>query len=476
MRAILLAALAAPIAAADAAADPIVLESYGAPRPADADRLLAPVMSELARAGFPAISDVEQRIDARLSRPAGSLDDARAADAVRSIEVGYKKFRAGEFNAAMADLDRGLKALRTAPGAVAGKSDRRDAVMRGLLGVALSQRRLGHQTEATAAMAELIRSFPDREISYKDYGPEPREFFQKVKGELAREGNGAIAVDVDDDRAVVYVNERFIGVGDQTASDLSPGRYRVLVQQGEQLGRVHEVEVEAGRTATVNVSWPLDSTLGAGAALVFPDEAARADNEARHAVRVARALGAQSVVVLGIRDNRGRRSVVGAVYSADSTRPIRSGAVAVEPVVPEAERLAALARLLAGDEAAADLVAPLAESPRSTPAEDDRAGGGDGGRPFRVWKWVALGGGVAAIAGGVTLIAIHDPPSDDDSRDASSRETRVPGIVTAAAGAALTGLGIYLFVRDGRDRRDESSAAIVPLDSGGAAFVLSGSF
>ena len=474
MRAILLAALAAPIAVADAAAEPIVLESYGAPRPEDADRLLAPVMSELARAGFPAIAEVEREIDARLSRPAGSLDDARAADAVRSIEAGYKKFLAGDFAGAVADLERGLTPLRAAPGAVAGKDDRRSAVMRGLLGVALSQRRLGHQTEATSAMAELIRSFPGREISYKDYGPEPREFFQKVKGELAREGNGAIAVDVDDDRAVVYVNERFVGVGDQTAPDLPPGRYRVLVQQGDQLGRVHEVEVEAGRTATVNVSWPLDSALGAGAALVFPDEGARADNEARHSVRVARALGAQSVVVLGIRDNRGRRSVVGAVYSADSTRPLRSGAVAVEPVVPEAERLAALARLLAGDEAAAGLVAPLAESPRSTPEADDRDGGG-GGRPFRVWKWVALGGGVAAVAGGVTLIAIHHEP-EEGSRDASSRETRVPGIVAAAAGAALTGLGVYLFVRDARDRREESSAAIVPLDSGGAAFVLSGSF
>jgi hypothetical protein len=79
------------------------------------------------------------------------------------------------------------------------------------------------------------------------------------------------------------------------------------------------------------------------------------------------------------------------------------------------------------------------------------------------------------VAGGVTLVAIHHEP-EEGSRDATSRETRVPGIITAAAGAALTGLGVYLFVRDARDRREERSAAIVPLDSGGAAFVLSGSF
>ncbi|HEU5056015.1 MAG TPA: hypothetical protein VFU21_05800 [Kofleriaceae bacterium] len=475
MRAVPLAAAALLLAAADAAADPIVLESYGGPRPEDADRLLAPVMAELGRAGFPTLPEVERRIAGRLSRSAGSLDDARAAEAIRAIEAGYKKFLAGEFAAAVGEIERGLAPLRSAPGAVAGKNDRRDAVMRGLLGLALSQRRLGRQTEATAAMAELIRSFPDREISYKDYGPEPRDFFQKVQGEMAREGKGELAVDVDDDRTVVFVNERYAGVGDVTIKDLHAGRYRVFVQQGDELGRVHEVDVEAGRAAAVSVSWQLDAVLRPGAALVFADESARAAEEARHAVRIARSLGAGSVVVLGIRDNRGRRSVVGAFYPADSTRPLRSGAVAVEPVVPAAERLEALARLLAGDEAAADLVAPLAESPRAAPGQDDRDGDDPGGRPFRRWKWVALGGGLAALGAGVTLIAIHQTP-DDGTRDRSSRETRVPGIVTAAAGAALTGLGVYFFVRDARDRRDERSAAIVPLDSGGAAFVFSGSF
>ncbi len=473
MRIILFLIALTSLAQADAAAEPIVLESYAGSRPDDADRLLAPVIAELGKAGFPARADVERLIEAHLSRAAATLDDARAGEAVRSIEAGYKKFVAGDFDAAIADIQRGLEALRLAPGAVAGKNERRAAVMRGLLGLALSHRRLGHQSEATSAMAELVRSFPDREVSYKDYGPEARDFFQKVHGELAREGQGSLAVDVDDDRTVVFINERYAGVGDVTVKDLLAGRYRVFLQQGEQLGRVHEVEIEPGRAASVNVSWQLDAALRAGAALVFADEAGRQEAEARQAVRVARAVGAPSVVVLGIRDNRGRRSVVGAVYSADSTRPLRSGAVAVEPVVPAPERLEALARLLAGDEAAAGLVAPLVESRAS--GEDDRGSTGSGARPFRVWKWVALGGGVAAIATGVTLIAIDDPADGGDTRDPSSRETKMPGIITAAAGAALSGVGVYLLIRDARDRRGERAAALVPV-RGGAAFVLSGSF
>lgn len=470
VRVILVAVAVTSLAQARASAEPIVLESYAGARPDDADKLLAPVVAELGKAGFPARGDVERMIETHLSRAAPPLDDARAGDAVRAIEAGYKKFVAGEFDGAITDIQRGLDALRAAPGAVAGKNERRAAVMRGLLGLALSHRRLGHQSEATTAMAELVRSFPDREVSYKDYGPEPRDFFQKVQGELAREGQGSLAVDVDDDRTVVFINERYAGVGDVTVKDLYAGRYRVFLQQGEQIGRVHEVEVEPGRTASMNVSWQLDAALRAGAALVFADEAARQDGEARQAVRIARAVGAPTVVVLGIRDNRGRRSVVGAVYSADSSRPLRSGAVAVEPVVPEPERLEALARLLAGDEAAADLVAPLAETHPT--GEDDRATAGE--RPFRVWKWVALGGGVAALATGITLIAIDDP-ADEGSRDPTSRETKLPGIISAAAGAALSGVGVYLFIRDARDRRGVREAALVPVQ-GGAAFVLSGSF
>jgi hypothetical protein len=461
-----LGAVSAPVMA-----EPIVLESYGGPRPAGADKLLAPVISELGQSGFPARSEIARRIEERLSRSLAPLDEAGAAVAVRSIEAGYKRFVAGDFDGAVGDLEKGVAALAAAPGAVAGKADRRDALMRGLLGLALSQRRLGRQTEATAAMAELIRSFPDREISYKEYGPEPRDFFQKVERDLGRDGRGALTVDVDDDKAVVFINERYAGVGDVSVVDLLPGRYRIFLQQGDQPGRIHEVEVEPGRTAALTVSWQLDAVLRPGAALVFPDEEARGQWEARHAVRIARALGAPSVVVLGIRDNRGRRSVVGAVYSTESTRPLRSGAVAIEPVVPASERLEALARLLAGDEAAADLVAPLGEP---GPGGDGGAiDGGGGSRPVRVWKWVALGGGLAAIAGGVTLIAIHQGPVDGER--VIERNSRVPGIITASAGAALTGLGVFLFLKDSRDRRRERSAAIVPLD-GGAALVLGGSF
>ena len=484
-------ALPGALTAAHAAppGDPIIVEARVGEAPPDGARLLAPVLAELSRSGFAGPGAVAGRVDRSLSRPARHLGDEQAAEAIRAIEGGYKQFMAGKFDAAVQEIERGLAPLRAAPAALIGNTERRDAVMRGLIGLALAHKRRGREVQASEAMKELVRSFPDREVSNKSYGPEPREFFEAIRRDLGGDGKGTIAVDLDDDRTVVFVNERYAGAGDVKVADLYPGTYRLFLQQGNQLGRIHEVVVEPGATATVNLSWQLDAMLrtDGGAALQFDDEAARRDLEARFAVRLARALGAPSVVVLGIRENRGRRSVVGAFYAADSTRPLRSGAVAVEPVAPGRDRLEALARLLAGDDAAAALVAPLADEPiapagagvEAAPADRDA-----GARPLRTWKWVTLGAGVAAMAAGGALVALHEPAPalrPGNARSEGRRDTRTAGIVTGSAGVALTAVGVYFFVRDRRDARAEEErgpdrAALVPLDGGGAALVVGGRF
>jgi hypothetical protein len=456
--------------------DPIVIESRVGARPADADALLRPVLAELSRSGFAGPPAVAARIDQVLSRASRALGDDEAAAAIAAIEAGYKQFVAGKFDAAIQEIERGLSVLHAAPAAVIGQSGRRDIVMRGLIGLALANKRRGRAAQAQAAMKELVRSFPDREVSYKTYGPEPREFFDAVRQDLGADGKGSIAIDLDDDRTAVFLNERYVGGGDVKVADLYPGAYRVLLQQGNRTGRVHEVLVEPGATAAVSLSWQLDAALetAGGAGLVFDNEAARRELEARFAVRLARALGAPSVVVVGIRENRGSRSVVGAFHAAESTRPLRSGAIAVEPVVPGPERFEALARLLAGDDAAAALVVPLSDEvvrPAALPAEVE------GPRPFRMWKWVTLTAGLAGMAAGATLIAVHEPEKPVvDERDDFRRNTLVPGIVTAAAGAAVTGVGIYFFARDRRDRAaGVERAAVVPIE-GGAVLVVAGRF
>jgi hypothetical protein len=356
---------------------------------------------------------------------------------------------------------------------VAGNNRRRDAVMRALIGLALSHKRLGNGREATGAMAELVRGFPDREISYKDYGPEPRDLYAKVVRDLAADGLGSLTVEIDDPRTVVFLDDRYVGVGTVTVADLYPGKYRVYLQQGGRPGRVHEVDVEAGGPTAVSLSWSLDAALRteAGvAALEFADAAERRDHEARLAVRIGRALGAPSVALIGFRDVGGQRQVIGQVFYVDTRKEVRSATVSLDPVKPRADQLRALGRYLAGDESAARLVEPLAGEEVSGELWRPAAGGG---RRFGAWKWITLTAGVAGLATGGVLLALDEDELASGDRNAAVRNTAPAGVATLAVGAALTGLAIYMLATD--ERPPARAVAVTPLD-GGALIGYGGTF
>lgn len=179
------------------------------------------------------------------------------------------------------------------------------------------------------------------------------------------------------------------------------------------------------------------------------------------------------VVVLGIRDLDGRRSVVGTVYSASSTTP-KGAFVTTEPTLPSAETLGALGRYLGGDDSAAELISTLGQV--GDVVEIPREAGPAGGGGSNALGWVTVGAGVAALAAGGALIAVHEDEFDDQGNlNAEARETRVPGIITASAGAVVAGVGIYLLVR-GSNESEPSSAIHVAPTAGGLAVGLSGRF
>jgi hypothetical protein len=476
------AALALVVAArpAPALAEPPVIESHVGPRPVDADALLGPVAAELAASGFDGARATARQVEARLSTPGLSATDAELDDAIRRIDAGYKRVTAGDFESAIGELDAGLGVLRRATASVAGNDRRRDAVMRALIGLALSNKRLGRQEAAGAAMAELIRSFPDREISYRDYGPEPRNLYNAVLPALrGDDGLGSLTVEVDDPETVVFLNERYVGVGTVTVGELYAGTYRVYVQQGSRRGRVHPVKVEGGGPTTLSVSWRFDAALHTEqgvASLVFDDGAAQHGDEARLAVRIGRALDATSVAVIGFRDAGGQRQVVGQVYYVDTRKEARSASVSLDPVRPNRERLRALGRYLAGDESARALVHPLEVDAAGPMASS--SGDGGGGWRFGGWKWATATVGIAALATGVTLIVIDEPELlPDGKRNTAVRNTRPAGIGVAAAGAALTGLALYMFVHDHRagDEPRERELTVAPT-TGGALVGVAGRF
>ena len=315
----------------------VVFEVYGGSRPADATTLLAPVLEELRALGYAADpTALETRIEAGVSRTGDVLASAAFVEAIELVSRGYESWINGDFQTAVRDLTAGLAMFREKPATIAMRPKHRDSVFKALVGLSLAHARLGHSEEATTAMAELLRSFPDMEISRTEYGPEPREMYRKVKAELDERGRGTLRIVPDDDTVLVFVNERYAGTGEQAIEDLYPGRYRVFTRRGKTPGRVHSVEIAPGSEHTVSVAWGRDSCLRSQSDYLgfeLENEAARNANEAEYATTLASAMNASGVVTLGIRDYRGRRSIVGTVYNLDTGKPVRSGSTAERPAL-----------------------------------------------------------------------------------------------------------------------------------------------
>lgn len=463
----------------------IVLESYAGERPRDADELLTPLFRELATKGFLAGNDVAQLIEAKVSRAGDPLDPAQLAEATRLIDHGYGSFLKGQFEVATTELGRALEMLRSRPATLSKNQPLRDQALRAHLGLALAHQRLGHAEDATAVMAEFARSFPDREISRAQYGPEPAELAKKVRAELDQRGRGALKIKVDDATAVIFLNERYLGVGEASVLDLYAGKYRIYVQRGTSAGRVHEVDVVPGSEQTVKISWALDAALKTApfTGLSFEGEAAR--DEAALASNLALALDAPRVVVISIREFDKRRSLWGAVLDPASGKSSRSGALALEPVKPGPDKIRELGRYLTGGEASPDIIIEpnfdTGPEPKADPKVIDKfrpGSGSDGGsvsRPFKVLKWVTLIVGVGALGAGAYLIAIDGKSSCDAPGCADEYDTAVPGYVSAGAGAALIGAGIVFFIKDSGAKKRESQVSFAPA-RGGMVFTFGRTF
>jgi hypothetical protein len=117
--------------------------------------------------------------------------------------------------------------------------------------------------------------------------------------------------------------------------------------------------VRPGSETSLAIRWALDGALRTDrfVGFEFEDETAREKHEAINAVEVARAANASTIAVVGIREQNGRRAVVGTVLSMETGKSVRSAAISVEPIPPSAEKIRALGRFLAGDEEAAKLFA-----------------------------------------------------------------------------------------------------------------------
>ena len=414
----------------------LVLESYVGQRPANADAVLAPLLDELEQRGFAARpASVLELVGGGAPRP-GVLDkDTTAAEITQPAESGYEAYTRGRFAEAEAALKLAIERIHRNPALLVLDTNNLDATFKILVALALSQARRGDTSGSVATMIELIRTFRSQPITRVDYGPDAEQFYRAVARQAQALGRGELSISVANEQAVIFVDGQIRGLGKAALSDLIPGVYRVFVQVPATAGRQYEVEVAAGRHASLRIDWELDSSLwltDSWVGFVFATEAERA-RQAGFAGTLARRWGGGALLaVVGMIQLSGKPAIRGQLYDATG-RVVRGAAVVLDGADPP--RLRALARFLS-DGVPGDGVRVFRDD---GPAAGDGAGGPGTGR---LAPRLLVGAGAAALVAGGVLYAIDQDPGGPGP---VYRNTAPAGIAVGAVGLAAVSVGLWLW-------------------------------
>nr|MBA3451850.1 hypothetical protein [Deltaproteobacteria bacterium] len=412
---------------------------------------------------------VGRTFEAQVSRPAISAQGL-PADFAEQIEAGHRAWIAGTFDQAVSVLGPLVDAAHANSGAFAKNPGVRDRLQKAMVALALSQQRRGDPSAARETFHELVRSYPDAQVTKGTYGPEAAQLFDATRKELAAAPRGRLLVKLANESAEVFINERLERKG-TTVKELMPGEYRVIVQLGDRQSRTHIVAIKAKQEATLTVDLAFDETVHSSpqwTGFQFATAEDRERAEATYAALLAKTVGGAGVVVIGFDQVRGRPAIVGSLVSLVNGREIRRASLALEPS-PSEDRLRSLAKFLAGEVATADIDVELAGEPGTFApigsSRVDEPSGRWGG-----WMWIT---GIAAIGGlgaGSVLLALDGncKGGSTDPRCPDLYSTAAPGWVSLGAGAVLAGATIYLFVTRSKSK-PASAAYVLPTGDGAMA-------
>jgi hypothetical protein len=442
-------------AAAGARADTaILLESHAEAPPEDAAHYVQYLVTSMGKDAPLHGARLRERIESQISATPGPPE--KREDLHAQAKKGREQFIDGSFKKAIATLEQARGAMLERPALLATNQPLRDSLYMALLYLAHAYLRSSEGEKATERIGEVIRSFPDKELSLAKYGPELVKFYRKVRREMRRQTRGSLEVKTTPSGCMVFVNERYVGLSPIKVDRLYPGRYRVYAQQGQARGRVHTQNV-TGDGQQLQIDFDLDQALTTEPFIGFryADAATMTKKEVEHAAAVARALEAATVFVVGFRQHEGRRTLMGTVVTAATGRVVRSGMIALEPAAPSLSTLGALGSfLLAGKGGSGVIVRSDGGIMTHGAGPGDPGTSSDEGPGFfsaRVWKWVTLGVGVGALGAGITLLALDGKGTCETDRCPDAYNTMTPGIIVTAVGGAAAVTSVVLFILDARN-------------------------
>lgn len=369
------------------------------------------------------------------------------------VEDGRRLFIEGEFEAAITQLESARSMLFDSAVLMVSDQGLRDTLHKALLYLAHAYLRTKQTQRADERIAEVLRSFPGRDISLARYGPELLNYAKEVRNKLEKKKKGSLAISVHPKGCLVFINERFVGLGPTKVVNLYPGEYRIYIQRPQQQGRVHKVVI-VGDQKHVFIDFELDLALHTApfVGLLYSDWRTLKRLEKKHATALAKALDSPAAVVIGVRRVQGRRVLQGTVVSTATKKIIRSGLVTLEPTEPRIRTIKALGQfLVSGTEGQGVIVQRHHDSKESSREHDlmlHNAKHPSGQRFFssRIFKWVFAGVATVSLCSGIVLLAIDGDGTCDAPSGVLCPErykTNVPGTaLTITGGLALGAAGI----------------------------------
>ena len=390
----------------------LALESNAGPRDKATASALRPLFEELARRGYRSgYAQVGKPFEAAVSRPS-RLGAGLPADFVARVNQAYQLWLGGDFKGGLAALRPLVQQAHANAADLVGNPAITAALLKAHVGLAMCHHRLGDDTAAWAAMAEVVRGF-DAEVTKGQFGSEAFTLYQQVKKEARAAAPGSLTIHVMDQASVVYLNERFAKAGNVTRTDLIPGRYRVMAQLGPDFGRVYEVEIKAGASAELRLNPTVERTYVTGpewTGLGFRDRVEREQYEVEFAAELGAAANEIGVVLVGTDQRKSRQIAYAALVNSSTGKEIRRASVVID-TLPPASRLHALARFVVGDTAPMEGLevhkvverAPLASAGRAG-AASQLAVRGPAPSPWTRRRKVALG--VAAFGVGAAVAGV----------------------------------------------------------------------
>jgi hypothetical protein len=355
-----------------------------------------------------------------LSRGHAAFIEARLPEAAERLRSGLDRLAA---RPCLPDLDESARQLRQTA----------------QLELAQAQLKLRQPHEATATVAALLRSAPSYRFSETALPPRLVEVGQRLLHERAATPATLLIETLPDGRRL-FVDERPVGSSPQTLAGLLPGPAQLVVEGAAgRPARRRSVALQPGRATSLSLSMPVSDRLETEqfVGLRFDSPERAATESGPLAAAVARALGADEVVVLEVRADELDAHVYGAVDGEE-----RRSATLALTTAPPAESLRRFARLLRGGFSETARPAPVVPRTSLTAAVRPRAEATDS----TAERWIGIGslGGAAvlfAVGAGVHVAGgcergLPLPAGEACGAGSASRTVSTIGLVLG--GAALT--------------------------------------